>query len=220
MPAVIISALNARDSLSELLPQVADAAERLVISDGGSDDDTLAVSLSHGAVLALGTAGRGRQLSRGAAWSAECDWLLFLHSDSRLVETWPEAVSRHINTHPEKAACFDLRFDSRHWQARIVEGLVWVRSRILGLPYGDQGLLISRALYDRIGGYADMDLFEDVDIIRRLGRRRIRSLRTHIMTSAAKYERDGFFKRGWANLKLLRRYWKGEDISCLIRDYT
>ncbi|MBC6412094.1 MAG: glycosyltransferase, partial [Hyphomonadaceae bacterium] len=154
MPAVIISALNARDSLSELLPQVADAAERLVISDGGSDDDTLAVSLSHGAVLALGTAGRGRQLSRGAAWSAECDWLLFLHSDSRLVETWPEAVSRHINTHPEKAACFDLRFDSRHWQARIVEGLVWVRSRILGLPYGDQGLLISRALYDRIGGYA------------------------------------------------------------------
>ncbi len=98
-------------------------------------------------------------------------WLLFLHADTVLAPGWAGAARRHIEGGPERAGYFRLAFDSPHPMAR--------RDRLLGqpararfrLPYGDQGLLIARALYDRIGGYPEIPLMEDVAIARRLGRR-------------------------------------------------
>ena len=105
------------------------------------------------------------------------------------------------------------------FSARILEALVRIRCKVFGLPYGDQGLLISKALYDAVGGYPDIPLFEDVALIRALGKRRIRRLGLPLTTSADKYERGGFYRRGWRNFRLLRRYLKGEAPEELLKAY-
>jgi len=119
---------------------------------------------------------------------------------------WRSAVDRHIAAAPQAAACFRFRLDSPAWQARLIERGVAARVRMLGLPYGDQGLLISRALYSKVGGYKPLSLFEDVDLIRRLGRKRIRLLEADALTSAQRWHRDGWFRRSAANLGLLALY--------------
>ena len=220
MICVVIPTLNSEHQLTQLLSGIDSDASRLVVTDGGSTDGTLREAARAGARIALGSAGRGNQLKRGCRWGGECDWLLCLHADSRLPDRWLSLVTHHIERFPDKAGYFDLRFDASGWQARCVEGLVRLRCRALGLPYGDQGLLISRRLYDACGGYPDMHLFEDVALVRALGRRRILPLGGVIVTGAEKYERDGYFRRGWRNLRLLSRYLRGESVETLLKAYT
>ena len=219
MLAIVVPTLNVEDHLDALLAQVSPHAERVVISDGGSTDGTLQIAIRNGAVIAMGTPGRGQQLRRGATWAVEADWLLFLHADAQLSENWYAAVQSHIQHHPNKAGYFSLKFQSRAFAARSAEFFVRLRCRFWHLPYGDQGLLISKELYDAVGGYAEMALFEDVDLIQRLGPSRIRRMDAKVTTFARKHQQEGFFKRGFKNLRLLRRYNRGAPLDDLIRDY-
>ncbi len=220
MLAIIIPTLNSENALPGLLDQISGQADRLVIADGGSTDGTLKAAIEHDAVIAMGEAGRGGQLRRGAIWAENAQWLLFLHADSSLPADWKAVIDHHCETYPERAAYFDLRFKSASWKARIVEAIVRLRCWAWGLPYGDQGLLISSKLYSDIGGFADMPLFEDVDLMDRLGKHRIRRLGAKIETCADKYKRDGFFRRGWRNLRRLRQYRKGVNPAELSRGYS
>ncbi len=220
MICAVIPTYNAADGLAALLPQLAPHVTRIVVADGGSTDGTLTMAIENGARIALGDAGRGGQLRRGASWARDCDWILFLHADSELPEAWPEKVSTFIKTHNDAAGYFDFKFKSGGWKAAILERLVRARCAVFALPYGDQGLLISRALYRSLGGYSDIPLFEDVEIVRKLGRARLKRIGIALTTSAAKYERDGFFRRGWRNVRLLRRYLGGESPDALARAYT
>lgn len=222
MLCVIIPTLNAANGLETLLPQLSGAypfVGRVVVSDGGSEGATLEVALRHKARLVMGRASRGAQLRRGGKFTGSADWLLFIHSDSHLPDNWQAIVQQHMTSHTGKAAYFNLRFDSSSWKARVVESLVRLRCWAWALPYGDQGLLIPKSLYEELGGYQAFDLFEDVDMVERIGRERLRRLKGAITTSAAKYERDGFFSRGWRNFRLLRRYKRGASIEALKRDY-
>jgi hypothetical protein len=121
---------------------------------------------------------------------------------------------------PAKAACFRFRLASQAWQARLLERGVAARVNLFGLPYGDQGLLISRALYDAIGGYKAIPLMEDVDIVRRLGRLRLRTLEANAITSAERWERDGWFRRSARNLACLGLYLGGLDPARINTLYT
>lgn len=219
MICAIIPTLNAETSLPDLLAQLKPCVERIIVSDGFSKDGTLATALSYGALLAIGSPGRGQQLARATALAEGVDWLLFIHSDSRLEAGWDKIVSGHIKKHPDAAAYFTLRYESPQMRARFVEFMVWLRNWAWGLPYGDQGLLIPKALYAEIGGYAQMELFEDVDIVQRIGKSRLKRLKARIYTSAEKYERDGFLRRGRRNYRLLRRYLKGESAEALRKEY-
>lgn len=219
MICAVIPTLNSAASLPALLTQLRPHVDRIVIADGGSEDDTLQIAAKHDAVIALGAAGRGPQLRRGARWAHESGWLLFLHADSVLPNQWEHTVQHHIKTRPETTGYFDLRFDSPRMSARIIEALVRIRCWMFGLPYGDQGLLISRSLYAAVGGYPGLPLFEDVALIRSLGKKRITRLGLPLITSAEKFERDGFYRRGWRNFRLLRRYLGGEAPADILKDY-
>ena len=224
MLSVIIPTKNPGPSFQQLLTQLNASDIQLVVSDGLSDNETLAIAAAAGANLAMGAASRGGQLRRGAVM-ARHDWLLFLHADSILAENWRALVDRHIQDFPDKAGFFSLKYDSPKLSARWVELMAAWRSLIVkypkgwAIPYGDQGLLISRKLYDEIEGYPDWPLFEDVNIVEKIGWSRLRNLGGHIITCHLKHEKDGFLRRGWRNFKLLRRYKAGEAIENLAKEY-
>ena len=195
-----------------------EGADEVVVVDGGSTDETSKVAVQTGATVIVAPTGRGFQLRAGAA-SARGDWLLFLHADTRLADRWLEAVQHHIAEHRHQPACFRFRLDSDAWQARLLECAVTLRVRWLGLPYGDQGLLISRALYDASGGYREQPLMEDVDFVRRIGRRQLRVLDVAAVTSAEKWRRDGWLRRSGRNGLCLLLYAAGVSPARIARLY-
>ena len=175
MPApisIVIPTLNAANSLPatlrSLMPALLEGLVlELVITDGGSTDATEEIAEEAGAVWISGAAGRGGQLRRGVE-AASGDWLLILHADTQLSGDWLPALLRHMELSSERAGFFDLRFRAAGLMPAIVSGWANWRSRALGLPYGDQGLFLSRAVYDQVGGYADIPLMEDVALARAL----------------------------------------------------
>jgi rSAM/selenodomain-associated transferase 2 len=218
MLSVVIPALNAGTGLADCLLALR-GADEIVLVDGGSTDDTIAVAQAFGATVVRTPRGRGPQLIAGAD-AARGDWLLFLHADTRLEKGWREAASRHIADGPDEAACFRFHLDDDAWQARLIERGVAARVRWLSLPYGDQGLLISRALYESVGGFRALPLMEDVDIVRRIGRRRLRVLEAAATTSAARWRRDGWLRRSSRNILCLSLYLLGVSPERIARLYA
>ncbi|WP_306116471.1 MULTISPECIES: TIGR04283 family arsenosugar biosynthesis glycosyltransferase [unclassified Roseovarius] len=218
--SVVIPTLNAASALPACLSALMAGVEtglirELVISDGGSQDATMAIAEEAGAVQVSGPPSRGGQLRRGAG-AAGGDWLLFLHADSQLPDGWSDAVEAQMAA--GRPACFRLKFDARGMAPALVAGWANLRSRLFGLPYGDQGLLISRADYDAIGGFPDIPLMEDVAIVRKL-KGRLVMLPLAITTGADRYRRDGWMRRGLRNLILLLRYLAGAAPEQLARRY-
>jgi len=226
MPAplsIIIPSLNAAADLplclESLLPGLeAGLIREVIVADAGSSDATRAIAGSSGATVIDCAAGRGKQLRAGAD-AARGEWLLFLHADTALSRDWAERTAVHMGTRPGMAAAFTLKYRSDAGAARWLETRANRRARWFGLPYGDQGLLITRALYNEIGGYADIPLMEDVRIVRAIGKARLVILAAEARTSAAKYERDGWRRRAWKNAWLVTRYLMGAPPEELAKVY-
>jgi rSAM/selenodomain-associated transferase 2/rSAM/selenodomain-associated transferase 1 len=162
--------------------------------------------------------GRGNQMNAGAA-VATGEWLLFLHADSQLPGGWLEDI-RAAAASGLAAGCFRLGIAATGWRPRAWESIVRWRVALLTLPYGDQGLFVRRDLFDALGGYRDMPLMEDVDFVRRVRRRTgMWKSSRRVLTSARRWERDGWFRRSATNLTLLFRYRFGADIRRLARVY-
>jgi len=219
---VVLPTLNAGESLAATLAVVAkgDVAE-VIVADGGSSDDTRAIVAAAGARWVSAPRGRGPQLVAGAQ-AAQGDWLLFLHADTQLQAGWAaEAAAFMANTGDgERAAAFAFALDDLSPAARRLERMVAWRGRVLGLPYGDQGLLISATFYRALGGYAKLPLMEDVDIVRRIGRHRISILGSVALTAAGRYRRDGYVLRPARNLLCLALYFCGVPTAWLARLYA
>lgn len=219
---VVIPCLDSAHHLPATLASVTVAGliGQLIVCDGGSADHSVAIARASGARVVTAPRGRGNQLGAGAAESA-APWLLFLHADTRLSAGWAEQARRFMAdpANRERAAHFRLRFDSDDPAARRVERAANWRSERLGLPYGDQGLLIGRAFYESLGGFRAMPLMEDVDLVRRIGRRRLTALAAEALTSAERYERDGWLRRPARNLACLALYGLGVPPRVLLRLY-
>ncbi len=215
--AVVIPTLNAAETLAMTLAALGQLDE-IVVADGHSTDDTAAVARESGASVVLAPRGRGQQLAAGVA-ATRAEWLLLLHADTRLSPGWRDQAFRHIRESPTKAAYFRFALDSSDPRARRLEHLVAWRCRVLALPYGDQGLLIHRNTLRRAGGIRPLPLMEDVDLIRRLGRSRLIGLTASAVTSAAKWERDGWYRRSCRNLVCLCLWHLGVPPGRIARVY-
>ncbi len=217
--SVVMPALNAADSLAATLAAL-DGFDEIIVVDGGSRDGTGALARRLGARVIETAPGRGGQLAAGAA-AATSDWLLFLHADTVLSPGWRSDVDRHRSRPDaaERAACFRFALDDASPQARRLERWVAWRVAALALPYGDQGLLIHRTLYDRIGGYRPLPLMEDVDLVRRLGRRRLTVLDASAVTSARRWREDGWLARSARNLLCLALFHLGVSPERIARLY-
>jgi glycosyltransferase involved in cell wall biosynthesis len=188
-------------------------ADEVVVTDGGSLDGTQALAKTLGARVVRAQRGRGSQLAAGVA-AARGDWLVLLHADTRLAPGW-----RRARVAPDFAGYFRFALDSDDPRARRLERLVAWRCRVLALPYGDQGLLIHRNLLRSVGGISPLPLMEDVDLVRRLGRRRLVGLDIAAVTSAAKWQRQGWYRRSARNLACLTLYFAGVPPRLIARLY-
>lgn len=222
MLSLVIPTLDAAEPLARSLASLAPELSviEVVVADGGSADRTLAVAAAAGAKVIRAPKGRGPQLRAGAE-AATGEWLLFLHADTRLAPGWL-AVAEIFIAEPanaERAAVFRLRLGDGDKRARRIErGAAW-RGRVLGLAYGDQGLLISRAFYWSLGGHPPIPLMEDVALIRRIGRRRLAILDHAAITSAVRYRRGGWLLRPARNVALVTLYFLGVPPRLLARLY-
>lgn len=216
--SVIIPTLNAAGTLAATLASIPAHAAEVIVVDGDSADCTREVARRCGAIVLTAPAGRGRQLAAGVA-AARGSWLLLLHADTRLTPGWTEAIGPHRMAGPGRAGYFRFALDSSARRARWLERVVAWRCRLFALPYGDQGLLIHRDLLADVGGIRPLPLMEDVDLVRRLGSKRLVRLPATAVTSAAKWERDGWSRRSARNLVCLMLYFVGLAPRRIVRIY-
>lgn len=218
--SVVIPTLNAAAGLGCAISAVADNVSEVIVADGGSADSTVETANDLGAQVIATEKGRGVQLAAAAA-GATSDWLLFLHADTRLQASWQEPVAAFIaeDRNSQRAAYFRFRLDDSSPNAKRLERLVAWRCRRFGLPYGDQALLIRRDFYEKLGGFKPIPLMEDVDFVRRIGRGNLVMLEADAVTSAARYKRDGYWRRSARNLFLLGLYTLGVSPRWLVRVY-
>jgi rSAM/selenodomain-associated transferase 2 len=172
--AIIVPTLNEEDTVRRYLPAALAAADEVIVSDGGSTDATVELARALGARVVAGPPSRGGQLNRGAAAAltatpAGADVLLFLHADTTLPPGGAEAV-RAAAARGAPGGAFLLRFSADHPMPRLGSWLVSQRTRWLRVPLGDQAQWATRETFERLGGFPDWPLLEDVDFMRRLRR--------------------------------------------------
>ncbi len=222
--SIVVPTLNAAARLAQTLGSFRAGSGLLdvetIVVDGGSTDETPEIGRACGAAVIHAERGRGRQLHAGAE-AASGDWLLFVHADTCLAADWARAVRAFIANpaNADRAAAFRLVLDDEAPAARKLERLVEWRCTKLGLPYGDQGLLISRTRYREIGGYRPLPLLEDVDLVHRHGRRRIVMLDPTATTSSERYRRTGYVRQGLRNIFLVALFFAGVAPRHLARFY-
>lgn len=208
--AVLPVTLESLQQTVEAVPETGNPDTFVTVVDGGSTDGTREIAARFGCEVVTSPPGRGVQLARGAE-ATPGDWYFFVHADTRMEPGWCDCVVSAM--HPEQAGVagyFRFALDDASAEAERLERVVDWRCRTFGLPYGDQGLVISRALYEEVGGYRPIPLMEDVDIIRRIGRRRLTYFKScAAVTSAERYRRDGYLLRSTRNLACLGLYFAG-----------
>jgi rSAM/selenodomain-associated transferase 2 len=221
---IIIPTLNAASRLRQLLVTLQDHLPQgfadIIVVDGDSRDGSADVALRYGARSLISPRGRGLQLAAGAH-QARTPWLVFLHADSTPGEGFVQSLQKTVTNNEARhtAWYWRLQFDQPHWKARVLAKAVDLRCKLWGLPYGDQGLIIHQTLYEAVGGYPPVSLMEDVLLARALGKNRLKGLAGTIITSAERYEQEGYLKRCMKNQLLLWRLKRGTLPDRLRADY-
>ena len=222
--SIIIPSFNEASNLPLLLADLNLWPSRLEICvcDACSSDSTHLITILFGArFIQIDKPNRGAQLHHGAC-NTNGDWLLFLHADSRMSMDWPETIKEIINKYSSKEVAwfFDFKVQGRSIELAFLELAVAVRCNFLDRPYGDQGLLINRSLYQKTGGYKPLYLMEDLDFIKRLSKTvGIKRLGLPLYTNGRRWEKINFISKAWKNAELRRQWRKGESSEVLARKY-
>lgn len=215
--SIIIPVLNEQELLPRLLDSLAPLSSELLVVDGGSSDATLQLARNAGATVLDSCKGRGRQLRVGAS-AASGDLLLFLHADSMVTPAAIETIRQSLANPSFQIGLFRLLFD----QDRAIYRLYSFFSRFNSVwtNFGDQGILVSRALYEKVGGFPDQSLLEDVAFLRAVRScAHIEKFSAGIITSARRFEQNGPVRTQWQNLFFMLRYLLGADPEALAREY-
>ncbi len=193
--SVIVPVLNEEKSLGATLRALlALRPYEIIVVDGGSTDRTADICRGLGIEIAPAARGRARQMNFGAA-QARGEALLFLHADTRLPASALGDIAAALADPRCAGGRFDIELDGNHWMLRIIATLINRRSRATGVATGDQAIFVRREIFERLGGFQDIPLMEDIAFCRALKRAgRIACLRSRAVTSARRWESDGVWR--------------------------
>ena len=219
--SIIIPALNEGNditsTLERLAPWRADGHEVIVV-DGGSGDETIALARPLSDQVISCEPGRARQMNCGAAL-AQGDILLFLHADTQLPENGLLLILSALAA-GEIWGRFDVRLSGQHPLFRVIEKMINWRSSFSGISTGDQAIFVLREQFEGIGGFPEQPLMEDIELSRRL--KKIAPpfcIRTPLTTSSRRWEQRGIFATILLMWRLRFLYWLGVDASKLAKMY-
>ena len=220
--SVIVPVLNEAAGISALLGELsrlrAEGCE-VLIADGGSQDGGAEQAERAGFPVLHAPTGRARQMNHGAA-AARGEALLFLHADTRLPPGAVVSVTQALQAPGAVWGRFDVRIDGRHPMLRVIGAMMNWRSRVSGIATGDQAIFVTRAAFERVGGYPDQPLMEDIELSRRL--RALASpvcLRTPVVTSGRRWETRGVWRTMLLMWRLRWAYWRGAPAEELAQRY-
>ena len=226
--AVIIPVLNEQDMLPSLLNTLLPLGfEEVILVDGNSQDRSVEVAqtclktLCHPYYRIIsGPKGRATQMNAGAA-QATADILLFLHADTKLPHNARNAIEEALSNSQGVGGRFDVRFPQDRGYAWLVSRMMNHRSRLSGICTGDQAMFVRRAVFESMGGFADMPLMEDIEFSRRLKRRGIVvALKETVITSFRRWEQQGPLRTILRMWFLRFFYWMGWDPQRLQKYYN
>lgn len=208
--SIIIPTRNEATAIAATLASATSGAVcEILVVDGGSSDETADIARRHGARVIPSAPGRGRQMNLGAA-QAKGEILLFLHGDTLLPQGFAPRVISTLRQAGVAAGAFGLAIDLPGAKVRLVEGVANLRSTLLQLPYGDQGIFLYRQKFIDAGGYPEEPLLEDVLLIKRLKRSgRIAIVSSAVLTSGRRWQRLGVLRTTLINQAVMLGYLLG-----------
>ena len=220
--SIIIPTLNEAKNLPLLLSDLAEIKEisETIVIDSNSKDATKDIASIYGAkCFNTMEQNRGFQLNKGAK-SANGNWLLFIHADSRLNQNWSKEISNILSLDNKFIYFFRFKVNNNSLIFRFLELIVNLRTLILKTPYGDQGLLINREIYFKYGGYKNIPIMEDIDFINRIKVNEcLRELNSSILTSSRKWQKKNLIYQSIINFNLRRKWAKGYSLDDLYKKY-
>ena len=219
--SIIVPVLDEADGIAATLDALAAlraAGHEVIVVDGGSSDETLALSRDRADAAFASPRGRARQMNAGAK-RARGDVLLFLHADTRLPPCGIDPIA-HAIARGAAWGRFDVRIDGRSPMLAVVAALMNTRSRLTGVATGDQAIFVRRDLFERVGGFPDQPLMEDIELSRRLRACAPPAcLRERVVTSGRRWESRGVLRTIVLMWRLRWRYWRGAAAGELARAY-
>jgi len=222
MISIIIPALNEEMHLTRCIESL--MAEgfsgEIIVTDSGSVDRTREIALRHTDVIVTDSPkGRGSKMNAGSA-AAAGDILLFLHADTILEQGWSKELCSALEDPLVVGGAFSFSIDNPSPKYRLVEAWVRLRCRIFRLPYGDQAIFIRRNTFEKLNGYKEIPLMEDVDLVSRMKKMgRIAVLRKKAVTSGRRWVRKGLLRTAAINQMTLLMYHLGVSPERLARFY-
>jgi len=222
--SLIIPVLNEAKNISEIIQHIreldADGAAEIIVVDGDPEGSTINTIKDEGVRTVISEKGRARQMNRGAAL-ATSDILLFLHADTFLPSNAFGLIQAAMNDKSFVGGAFDLGFNTRRRIFKITETYVFLRTRLTKMPFGDQAIFIRHHHFEQLGGYRDIPIMEDVELMKRIRKRgdRIHIIPEKVRTSARRYEQEGIIYTTIRNWMLQLQYALGVSPERLVRWY-
>ena len=218
--SVIIPAINEADNIANTIESIGpEDKKEVIVADGGSSDDTVLIAKSLGARVVNSSPPRARQMNRGAA-EATGDVLVFLHADTRLPEKFEDFIFNSFKQPKMVAGAFQLRIDSPMQGLRLIEHLANWRSRFLKMPYCDQAIFISSRVFHQVGGFPDIPIMEDFELVRRLQKHgKIVTLPVPVFTSPRRWQSLGILQTTLINQLVIVAYFMGIAPEVIARWY-
>jgi rSAM/selenodomain-associated transferase 2 len=193
--SVVMPVLNEEKTIEATLAALKPLGpHELIVVDGRSTDRTGAICAQFGVTLFSSAPGRATQMNQGARY-ATGDILLFLHADTRLPVSAFDDIRTALKDPRTAGGRFDVELDGERWLLKLIGAMISLRSRLSRVATGDQAIFVRREVFDKIGGYPDIPLMEDIEFARALKRTgRVACLRSRVIISARRWEIEGAWR--------------------------
>jgi len=208
--SIIIPVLNEAENIGLVISGIQNSENiEIIIVDGGSQDNTVQIAQGWGVNVIVTNRGRALQMNAGAKIGTG-EILLFLHGDTQLPLGFETEVRKTFVNSNTIAGAFQLKINAPELSLRLIEKMVFWRSKYLQMPYGDQAIFIKASTFWEIGGFPEQPIMEDFEFIRRLNRLgRIEILSSSVITSGRRWQKLGVFKTTLINQLIVIGYYLG-----------